>query len=1296
MVKYLFLFIFLIATVSCFDQSKEDEAASLFANHKIGNEEFQIYLPPKKTYKENDQLNFILESSTKVLISGTPRIELTVGGTTVYADYKSGSGTQNVVFTYTVQSGHNDEDGIEINSNIDLNAGQVQIFMGGSWKDAQLDVGTFNAQDIYIDTTIPSITNIIPPSPKTYYLGQGLVFSIEFSESIIVTGSPKLEVNIDGEIQTVQYLSGSGGKLLSFKKIIGENDQDLDGLNLVTSIDSTGSTIKDSAGNNADLNFSISAALQTVLDNVFIDGLSPYVNKVENIQSRTYYFQEIISFDLAFTEKVVVEEIPIIKVDMGGQEVDFAYDSGSGSDTLTFSYEVNIDDFDTNGVEIDNQIDLNSGSIKSLTGENAVLSFTAPLTPNLQVDARQPKVVSIITNPDGTYTNGQQLNFVLNYNIPVDFVDDVPRLPLIIGSNTVYASYLNGNGTKNFSFSYNVTASDYDGDGIVIGNNLDHQLATATSSTNIPASSDLTTALLTTDTTGVLVGSLNPPTQLVITNQPTDTYKDALISPAITVEVRDGSNNLVTTSSAMVTLSFNNDPSAGSASLGGSVAKAAVNGVATFDDISIDTVNTGYSFNFNSSGLTAATSSQFDILDNTPTVTIDALSIINLSNYTSYTVTGTCSEDGRTVTLDIGGVAATPTCSSNTFTTGAIDVSAAADNAALVVTADHDNAIGMNATQASSTVLKDTIAPSISTNTINAQTYNLNDDLTYAITFDENVTVSGAPRVQLNFNAQSTANIYADYDNGSTTATLYFIYTIAAGDADSDGITTTSPLDLNSGTITDAAGNAADLTFIPNDFSSILVDSDVPSIVEFIEPVNGTYPENVEILFQVNFNELVNVTNFPRIILDVDGNTRYATYQSGSGSTGLEFAYTVQAGESDLDGITVTSTSIDLNGGTIKAADTADAVLDFTLYLDDLSGVIVDANTGITPPDQVTGLTTAPTTSNTTLALSWSVPNDNGTALTHYVVQYREQGESTWINHSPNPTVNSTEIAGLSSGVTYEFRVAANNGLLGPFSSTATAEIFDLTDLNLALWLDFSDSTTLFTDSGCTTNVSSDGETVGCITDKAGFGRDFIQTDVGKRPFYRTATVNGLDGLEFMGDGDFLEDDDGELYVNGFQAFEFFIVIKSDVTNTDKGFLHTKNPSGADDTIALRYDQSGASGGCNNCLKGGVQRADSTHIQSESQSSEQTTNTQVVGATWADGGAFNIYVNGSLSQSHSSGTMTGSIGGAQTFILGKGPKDTGTGNSWDGEILEVIFLNTQTSGADRTKLINYLNSKWGI
>src|SRR5262249_46294379 len=81
-------------------------------------------------------------------------------------------------------------------------------------------------------------------------------------------------------------------------------------------------------------------------------------------------------------------------------------------------------------------------------------------------------------------------------------------------------------------------------------------------------------------------------TQLVFGQQPTSTTTTAAISPAITVLIEDSLGNVVTSDNSNVTLSFGNNPGGGN--LNGTLTVAAVHGVATFSNVSINSAGNGY------------------------------------------------------------------------------------------------------------------------------------------------------------------------------------------------------------------------------------------------------------------------------------------------------------------------------------------------------------------------------------------------------------------------------------------------------------------------------------------------------------------------------------------------------------------------------------------------------------------------------------------------------------------------------------------------------------------------------
>ena len=91
------------------------------------------------------------------------------------------------------------------------------------------------------------------------------------------------------------------------------------------------------------------------------------------------------------------------------------------------------------------------------------------------------------------------------------------------------------------------------------------------------------------------------------------------------------------------------------------------------------------------------------------------------------------------------------------------------------------------------------------------------------------------------------------------------------------------------------------------------------------DPASGdTYQAGETIVVDVSFNSRLTVTGAPRLALTIGSETRYAAFsRENSHLEGLtelgnmEFRYTVQAGDSDMDGIAVPG-PIDLNGGTIR------------------------------------------------------------------------------------------------------------------------------------------------------------------------------------------------------------------------------------------------------------------------------------------------------------------------------------------------------------------------------------------
>jgi len=112
-------------------------------------------VPASGTYKAGATLSFTVSFNDTVTVSttgGTPSLALTLGSTAREANYVSGSGSANLVFTYTVQAGDTDTDGIAVGA-VSLGGGTISDRVGSA---ADLTLPAVDASSITIDTTAPA------------------------------------------------------------------------------------------------------------------------------------------------------------------------------------------------------------------------------------------------------------------------------------------------------------------------------------------------------------------------------------------------------------------------------------------------------------------------------------------------------------------------------------------------------------------------------------------------------------------------------------------------------------------------------------------------------------------------------------------------------------------------------------------------------------------------------------------------------------------------------------------------------------------------------------------------------------------------------------------------------------------------------------------------------------------------------------------------------------------------------------------------------------------------------------
>jgi autotransporter-associated beta strand protein len=126
-----------------------------------------VTVPADDTYKAGEQLSFTVNFNDTVAVDtagGTPRIAITIGSSTVYASYVSGSGSSALTFSYTVQSGDLDANGISLAAALDVNGGTIK---DGTGNDATTTLNSVGS------TTGVLVDAVAPAAPSAPDLASG-------------------------------------------------------------------------------------------------------------------------------------------------------------------------------------------------------------------------------------------------------------------------------------------------------------------------------------------------------------------------------------------------------------------------------------------------------------------------------------------------------------------------------------------------------------------------------------------------------------------------------------------------------------------------------------------------------------------------------------------------------------------------------------------------------------------------------------------------------------------------------------------------------------------------------------------------------------------------------------------------------------------------------------------------------------------------------------------------------------------------------------------------------------------
>ena len=846
-------------------------------------------------FERGETIAVELEFNRAVDVTGTPRLALTIGSATRQASYASGTGTTGLLFQYVVASGDADADGLSIGAGaLTLSGGTIRL--AGGTLDATLGLGASavtnsGGHQVSGSTfTTPAVSAVTvssaPASGQTYQLGESIEVKVAFGRPVAVTGTPRLALTIGTTTRQAVYDSASSKvDTLVFGYAVRPSDADADGLSIAASaLTLNGGTIADVRPGAAAAALGLgSSAVTNAASHKVNGGLGPPGVTGLTVASpptgTTFERGDTVVATVRFNKSVDVTGTPRLALGIGAQTRQAAYASGTGTTSLVFRYVVVAADVDADGLSVGaSALTLNGGTIDVAGGTtDALLSLEHQAFSNFLVvnggtfTAATVAGVSITSAPasDSTYGRTEQIEVEVTFNRRV-MVTDTPRVALTIGSQTRQAEYASGTGTKTLTFGYVVAAADADANGISIGASalaLNGGTISDARDTTMAAGLGLGSYAISNAAAHKVDGAQGPPgvTGLVVASPPVgDTFERGDVIAA--------------------TVTFNRPVD--------------VTGTPQLAlGIGTQTRQASYA-----SG-TGTTALVFQYTVVTADVDADGLSI------------GTSALALNSGTIRLSG--------------GTLDATLGLSTHAVTNSTGHKVAGG---TFTASSVSGVTISSAPSS----GDTYGLGEEIEVEVSFVRPVNVTGAPQLALTVGAVTRQ---AEYASGTGTKTLTFGYEVAAADADSDGVSVgASALALNSGTINDArdGSTAASLGLGSNaiaNAASHKVDGALGppgvSALSIGSPhVGDTFERGETIEVKVAFTKAVAVTGTPQLALGIGSATKQASYAAGTGTDTLVFRYVVVTADEDSTGISIGTSALALNGGTIRVSGgTTDAVV---------------------------------------------------------------------------------------------------------------------------------------------------------------------------------------------------------------------------------------------------------------------------------------------------------------------------------------------------------------------------------
>ena len=254
-----------------------------------------------------------------------------------------------------------------------------------------------------VDIVLPRVVGV-DAAPGDYKVGEEVLFTVTFSEDVVVAGTPNLSLVVGSVSRAAVYKGqpdAQNAAVHSFGYVIAASDGDGDGVGVGRISFPANSSIKDVVDNGLNAHFTL-----VTLAAVTVDTTAPQILSVSGTGGH-YKAGDAIKIAVAFDETVTVTGSPGLSLTVGSGSKVASHDAASSSGAMHyFTYSVVAGDSDDDGVAV-TAIALNSGTIRDGAGNDAEALSAAVVISGVRVDTRAPRLaVPPFTAAAGSYRGG--------------------------------------------------------------------------------------------------------------------------------------------------------------------------------------------------------------------------------------------------------------------------------------------------------------------------------------------------------------------------------------------------------------------------------------------------------------------------------------------------------------------------------------------------------------------------------------------------------------------------------------------------------------------------------------------------------------------------------------------------------------------------------------------------------------------------------------------------------------------------------------------------------------------------